>query len=383
MSQRRHFISDQYHFIAEMIILSIGLLLPIHFYYMWVPKWSIFAVIIPLCIAFILLEKNKVDYKSYYLIAPLLMITFYSLLKFPLLLCLPVSLLIIWRYLRIRQLFLIGREASYILLTAMISIIVYIITSDVLAIGYLFLQLFVLVFGFAVSHVAVSGRRKFPIYQSGFYFICFFLIGAFLAFIISTQSYIERVLDNFIYILFSIIGRVLNLFSLLEPSTAENLLEGLEGLPEKPALVETPAMQYIGSIVGIYIAIGLIIAIFGLLVVLKLLKRDASSQEGIGGKSVNSEWETGEYGSYKKFMRAIKRLRIGKKHPVRIMIHEFERKAVKNKMGRKQSETLNEWFHRIGLQVNVEVYQKVRYGNIGVSEKDVEDLKSGLKKIEW
>ncbi|WP_042148891.1 hypothetical protein [Paucisalibacillus sp. EB02] len=382
MNQRRHFISDQYHFISEMIILSIIMLLPIHFYYMWIPKWGVLAVTIPLCVIFTLMEKQSLNYKSYYLIVPVLFIPF-LILQFPLLICLPIAVLIIWRYLRIRQLFLNGREASYILLTTMISIIVYIVTGELSAIGYLFLQLFLLVFGFMFSHVAVLERakRKMSFFQSGGYFVAFLLIGAAVAFWISTQPYMERAFDKFIYFIFSIVGKVLYLFNFLEPKYFENLREGMDSLPEKQGLAEIPGMDYIGSVFGVYIAIGIMIIIVGLIVVLKILKRDASPPEDIGGKTVNLGIVTKVYDSSEMFIKSFKRWRIGKKHPVRIMVHKFERKAFKNKIGRRQSETLDEWFKRIDLQINVEIYQKVRYGNMDVSGQEVNELKNGLEKM--
>ncbi|MFS0672076.1 hypothetical protein [Ornithinibacillus sp. 179-J 7C1 HS] len=38
MNRKQQFISDQYHFIGEMLILSIIMLVPNYFYYQWISK---------------------------------------------------------------------------------------------------------------------------------------------------------------------------------------------------------------------------------------------------------------------------------------------------------------------------------------------------------
>lgn len=62
MKQRRQFISDQYHFIAEVIFISIIVALPIYFYYDWIPMWYTLIPVLPLCGLFTWMEIKEVNY---------------------------------------------------------------------------------------------------------------------------------------------------------------------------------------------------------------------------------------------------------------------------------------------------------------------------------
>lgn len=68
-------------------------------------------------------------------------------------------------------------------------------------------------------------------------------------------------------------------------------------------------------------------------------------------------------------------------HPVRKLMYHFEKEAVKKKMGRKHFETLEDWFTRMGIKINVQTYQEVRYGQANVTDEEVNELKEQLNKI--
>jgi hypothetical protein len=66
-------------------------------------------------------------------------------------------------------------------------------------------------------------------------------------------------------------------------------------------------------------------------------------------------------------------------HPVRKLIYQFEKKTARAGKGRQPSETLEEWFWRIGLPVDGLVYEKVRYGHGTSNEQEVQQLKDELQ----
>src|SRR5699024_11721321 len=65
-------------------------------------------------------------------------------------------------------------------------------------------------------------------------------------------------------------------------------------------------------------------------------------------------------------------------HPVRRLLYQFERKMIGTSYERHSFETIDRWSKRIGLATNLEVYQKVRYGNLEVNNEEVEKFKKEL-----
>lgn len=381
MKERRQFLTDQYHFIAEMMFISIVVLIPIHYYYDWIWGWNTFLPAIPLCLIFYWLEVKGVEYKQYYFIVPFLFMT-YLLLKFTVFVSLILSVLIIWRYLRIRQLLVSGREAFYIFITGVASLLAYLITKETMSIIFFFFQLLIVIFGFMYSHVAVMEKKK----ESWFAFrfslnlLSFLIVGGLIAYWISTQSYLLSAWNKVEYTLLSLVGRVTYLFQFLENFFSEMIGEG----DSEITLIEQPKFEEDGfNLISLfamsYFIIGLIIAIICVFILMKILKRDPSSHEGTGGRGVIG-FLTNNLTTTSNFLKRFKYRRIGVKHPVRKLVHEFERKAIKNKVGRKKSETLREWFTRIGLQVDVNTYQKVRYGKMDVTEQEINQLKMELNR---
>ncbi|PAV27633.1 hypothetical protein CIL05_20950 [Virgibacillus profundi] len=64
------------------------------------------------------------------------------------------------------------------------------------------------------------------------------------------------------------------------------------------------------------------------------------------------------------------------------MVYKFERQAIKNNRGRYSFESIEDWFKRLKHDVNIATYQKVRYGDLEVSEQEIDQLGQQLKEIE-
>lgn len=63
---------------------------------------------------------------------------------------------------------------------------------------------------------------------------------------------------------------------------------------------------------------------------------------------------------------------------------ELERQAARQNKGRHQFETLKDWMKRIPLELDAEVYQKVRYGGQDVTVQEARELEGqvGLR-MSW
>jgi hypothetical protein len=379
MNLNRQYISDLYHFIAENVIISIIMLLPIHFYYNWIPAWSILTFTIPLCVIFTTLEKREIAYPYFYLIV-LVLIPGFLLFGYSLFLSITISIIMVWRYIRIREVMVIGKETSYIILTAVLSLFVYLITEQLYSIIVLFLQLLVNVIGFLYSNLATVHHNRLKwlnlrMLSSLIIFLCF---GGALAFWVSKQDLIIKAWDAIVYFIFLNLGRVLNFISFIEDETINEIeINLVEGMGSPPELISENKL--VATAFGGYFGIGMIISVIGLVTIILIFKGDRLAHDRLEGKPNKLVIESANrFGENRGFL---KKWKIGKKHRVRVLVHQFERKTAKHQLGRKKSETIDEWLKRIGLEVNIHVYQKVRYGEMNVSDQEVENLRLDLERF--
>lgn len=184
-----------------------------------------------------------------------------------------------------------------------------------------------------------------------------------------------------IYFFASIIGRVTYLFQFVTDIGNGTEVEDRETWVAMEPQLEEGSFSIFTLIGLVYIGICIILAIICVFLMIPILTRDDPAHEGTGKRNILRIIKN-ELNIYDKLVKSLKTSRIKNKHPVRKMVHEFERKTMKQKIGRRKSETLNEWFERIGLGVSVNVYQKVRYGNLDVTEREMEMLRLELERVQ-
>lgn len=69
-------------------------------------------------------------------------------------------------------------------------------------------------------------------------------------------------------------------------------------------------------------------------------------------------------------------------HPIRKLVLDLEKEADKNGYGRKSYETIEDWFMRLELKPDeLELYQKVRYGQTKLTNKEHQKLKEVIQKV--
>lgn len=69
-------------------------------------------------------------------------------------------------------------------------------------------------------------------------------------------------------------------------------------------------------------------------------------------------------------------------HPARKAVLHFEEFAKKQGLGRHSSETIEEWLTRIEVNTDIGIYQRVRYGDMEISEEELQQLKDELTEME-
>ncbi|MFZ3579456.1 hypothetical protein [Virgibacillus sp. DJP39] len=69
-------------------------------------------------------------------------------------------------------------------------------------------------------------------------------------------------------------------------------------------------------------------------------------------------------------------------HEVRLKVFKFEQLTAKKGLGRKNSETIEEWFYRIGIDAShLNIYQKIRYGVSDLTVDEINQFSHQLEEI--
>lgn len=391
MIKKQSLVTDTYFFIGESIILLL-LILPavIYFNNAHVSYVAYFFIVICFCGVFYILPRYSISLICLTLL-PFLILPFY-IFGSSILLSFIIAGVFIWRYIHISRETFINREIKYLIITAALVIINYILMQEGFLVLFLALQLINLVLGNTFSHLAASEvHPKDFNYKSIIYFII--LIGIAIGvteYIIGlSKLFVSQLWDKVIYFVFSIIGRVLILFQFvenievkrwLEEEGASNIgklndVENLDSLFEKLA----PGMT-------LFLIIVAIVIIAGLIFLFLIFKRDKEIF-----KVYSSNYQEVQFISKPikdkqvSYFKTLVRTQKSPTNFVRKKIHQFELKAKKLGLSRKPSETLEEWLQRFGITSYFNTYQKVRYGESNVSQREIdtllEDLKHADKKL--
>jgi hypothetical protein len=386
MIEKHQIISDMYHFISDMLLIFILAIPVMHFFYGTVPFFSHLIIILLSCIIFTLVEKVNNNYTTFIFTLPILHLLFWTF-NYPLLLNLVFSVLFVWRYLNIRNDLVTNRGLSYIMLTGFSSVCMYLITKEIAVMIYLILQFIILVFGFILSQIAVVDKQIISKlnYYLGLYYIGLLSLVGFVCYWVISQFYLFQLWDKIVYVIFSFVGRILYIFPFTEEfefKRAQNIA-GM-GTSEEGVEYSNSALTTIASIFGVNVLIGVFISLFGVFMLMMIYRKDYSPLDVANSGKVMNIIST-SYNSLiiKSVLKSkMKNFVVYKRHPIRKLIYDFERKAKKGNYGRKKFETLEDWLPRIGIQEkNLESYQRIRYGNMDVSEREVEDLKRELDMI--
>lgn len=385
-------ISYAYHFLCESLIIFLIALPIMHYHYFWVPYWSYLIVTAFACIVFTLMTRFVSDYIWYLAVAPVLFILFY-VLDYPLVIAIIFPCLLVWRYIDIRKEEIISRENKYILFTLILTALVLLIVRDSIVMLYPFLQFIILITGYIGSNLAVvkkEDRKQFDIKLS-FYFFGILVASAgifYLLFSFFRMSFL-KVWDGILWIItggLNVFSYILS-FITIEKKGWSKQETNSSGQGDNEFFNKLEQFNIIDAMTSYWVvALGILFLAIVLFFIITLSKKRfrgsieelEESVESVSYSSPSDLPKQSDYSKLKGFNNLFKK----SKHPIRKMVYQFERKTANTKKGRKKAETLEEWIERNGWNVDLNSYQKVRYGGKNISDQEVEHLKSQLKEVE-
>jgi hypothetical protein len=389
MQHNHPLIAYAYHFLSEAIIIFLVTLPFFYHRFFFVPYWSYMGIVLGACLIFTSITKYRPTLTLYSMVAPVLFFVFQSF-HYPLIMAIVLPIILVWRYVNIRNQEHIKREAIYILITAILTVLVSSLVHDSRVMIYPFLLFVILCVGYILSHYMYMTKKEKKEISSKL-LLCFtgiLVLGAGTFFLLFDvlRTITVRVWTALIDGTGGLILAISNFLSFItvekrgwpEQKPGEEAYEFVKPL-EDYNVVE----QMSGLIILAIIFISLFVLVILLLLTMKkrikvrltkMEMREVPSLITIDSlKEVYSNQDKRTF--FKRFLRA-------PEHPVRKMVYQFERKAEKCNKGRKSTETLEDWFNRIGMDTNISVYQRVRYGDAVVSDTDHYELKEQLKKME-
>lgn len=391
MQNRHPIITHAYHFLSEAFILFLLILPFMHYYYNWVPYWTYVLTSLGICLLFSIFSKWFISFGPYITSVPFMIVAFY-MLKFPIVISVILGVTLTWRYINIRIETMISRENSYIRWTLVLATLNVLFINDRELIIYVFLLFMILIIGYISGHLAVIHRDDRKRFDQKFwlYIMGGLAIGTVIVyFSFNTIRFIvAKIWAGFSYVLTLVGGLLVSLLQNIELDfrpdyeDPEQLGEQESPIPEEFQHSDTYLLENITPII-IWIMIALII---GALVwmAIRLYRgrfeahRQVDESDVVSYGNLDESNERGE----NLFQRMIKNYFKTPQHPIRKMVYQFERKAAKANYGRHRYETIENWMERIGLDMDLDTYQKVRYGHMEVSDDDIKDLKKQLENME-
>ncbi|WP_163971593.1 DUF4129 domain-containing protein [Oceanobacillus halotolerans] len=391
MQPKQRIILYAYHYMSEAILLFFVTLPIMYLNYNWIPYWGYIGIAILTCIVFSVYTYVTRSYMWYIFTAPLIGICFY-LVGFPLFLTVLFASVLTWRYMNIRNEDDVKRENMYLKLTLFLSIGLMLFIPDIEIIIFVFIQFLILIFGYISGHLSViqkSDRTQMN-YSLGLFIAAMFLVGAVsllytfdIARFVLTKvwqgiTYILGIVTTFIA---NILESIVITFEPMEQDSSQSIIEQGERIFESRETGDTPLIEVIIP----YIIWGIILVIAA--VVLYLIARQWKRKFAVTpGQVQDNHVSYEQLDQVKKekdhfLKRIFRNYKQRPTHPVRKMVYQLEHRLADSPFARKPSETVEEWVKRIGIDSELDVYQKVRYGELEVKDEEVRQLQEVMSKI--
>jgi hypothetical protein len=377
-----------YHFLSETIILFLIVLPFLYHRFMWVPYGSYIVIAIIACVMFSILAKFTVSYLWYILLAPILFLTFY-LLGYPVVLAIIFAGVFVWRYINIRNEEAVSRENNYILITLGLIALNSILIQDTSMMIYPLLLFIIVIFGYILSHLSVvqKNERKELDKKLSAYFIGILAAGAGLLFLLfdGTRLIVVTAFQGILNMIGAVIAGIAHIFDFFEPQELEMMEQELEEEGENPFAEYWNAEDgpSLIEVITPYVLIAVAVLFLTILVYWIWKNRNRKFQKPAENESVSySSAALDPKPSASTLSKWRDTLFKKPDHPVRKLVYQFERTAVRHHMGRKHFETVEDWMKRIGFSADFSIYEKVRYGEEAVSEKEADQLKEQIRQME-
>ncbi|WP_042142909.1 hypothetical protein [Paucisalibacillus sp. EB02] len=386
-------ITQTYHFLAEGIIIYLALL-PFNFYhYGSVSVWFYLAVLVGTGFVYSFISKMSNSYLPYIATIPIVFLLFY-MIGYPLFLSILFSCLFAWRFIAIRGKGILGYESTYLSATLILTILGIFLMRNFDVVIMFIAQIVVVVIGFLFSNLLViekENQRAF--HKTEWVKISGFFMGTILLIYLlsDTLSWIASKFWTGIgggLTLFA--GGIARIFEWLGLSDFfKNGMNQMEPVEETPGFAEGEPVEkhsfepsdgeYFNLMLAISIGAIILLLIY---MIYKGMKSKTYENEDVEAIGYNLKQDKVDNNGGRLFSKVFKRKGLKPNHPIRKIVYDFERKAAKSKLGRMRHESIENWFERIGLEGDIQVYQKVRYGEQRTSVEEEEMLKSMIKLFE-
>ncbi|WP_100012425.1 hypothetical protein [Lentibacillus sediminis] len=379
-----------YYFLSEAIILFLLAIPVFHFFYQWIPYWSYLAIVGAAGLIFSLFTKVTANYSWYFLFIPFLFVLFY-MAGFPMEAGLVFTLLLTWRYIKIRGADDRGTENNYLFYTILLGALMSLLIQDTEIFLLVIAQALLLLTGYYISLFAVMEKQERKKANSAMWLGAAGIFAAasaiFLYFFEEGRYLITIIWQGFAQLLGMVLG---GLFSLL-PFDQLKGLNGTDGTMELEEGAPPPDQDQMAQQVNTlnessppYVAIVIAAILLGIIVFLIIRKfkqtfDQVDKKQDTETPHVDLDKENGKKPSLAG--RLMKNWRKKPDHPVRRSIMELEQQAARQNKGRHPFETLEDWIKRIPLELDSEVYQKVRYGDEDVSDQEVRELEVQVRRV--
>lgn len=395
MDNRRTSVAKTYLWMGEAMIFYL-LLGPIYFLFYPnepLPFWSFLLVVVvsKLLLSFGVKLTTSSIIIIFYVPLTALVTSYFS--PFNLILSILLSSYLAWRFIVHERDPELGNEQA-LLMASLIFLILNVLFFNQTSVYFMAaLQLVVLVFGYLLSHVlSVDAQaNKNSVYSRtttvmglfvGVTFGIFLIYDLFRAAFTGGGALIAQgfaVIVRGILFLFSWtgIGDEWNeRINEIEP--ADMGLEENEIGEEQPAPGVTPDLSdllYWGALF-IIVVIGIVVAVRMRNKKIELSEDTITEERSVTYSTLSTERKSSWSSSIKRLFRS------APNDEARKLFYNFEAFATKTGNGRAPSETIEEWFDRLGVQgADADLYQKVRYGDRPLTEKELEVFKGTIDSL--
>lgn len=391
MRNKHSQLTNAYCFMSEAIILFLLCLPFLHAIYDFKPYWSYLGMVGFMCALFTLYTRTN-HQAIYILTAPIFMVIAWWI-GLPIFFCIVIPILLTWRYILLREGKVEYTEVNYIVSTVMLTVVLVFWIKDIEIVLYAAFLFLIIIIGYLLSHLLVIEKEDQKQFQTRTWLYLLGISSAVGIIIYFLFDILRGLMAQVWFILQSIFLFVIREVSrLILPFLDFEISPGEQ--PELEGEVDGDYNDLIGNlepsqlpnflpyiIWGVLIILG-IIAIF---IVMRLMKRKFTPEETeeISSESVTYEQLTGKTKEERKsFSERMRKMFRGSMHPARKAVLHFERFAKKQGLGRQSSETIEEWLKRIEVNTDIGIYQRVRYGDMEISEEELQQLKDELTEME-
>lgn len=379
-----------YHFMGEMLILFL-ILYPLFYYNLEaIPFYAYLGILLLALICFLFLTKLTDTMALFMLMAPVIFII-NVWLKFGLFISMMIALVFVWRFIVLYREVYLEYEMNLFQITLVLALIEVILFKDNLFIIILLMQLFLLTFGFFSANYRQVEKQIHSNMKAFIVKVILVFSGLLLVFWSVGSIVLRFFWDSILMPLWQLattifISIFVGIMYLLEkiplPEPQDQNMEADEtfenGNMTNHNLEGTSTAEYNETYAYIIIASLALIALIWIFI--KYRKSSFKKKEKETTSNLTTSTDTIDSVPKASLGTRLKaRFFNQPKHPVRKLIYRFEHDTAKLKEERRSDETIQEWFTRIGAQIDYHVYEQVRYGEMDVTQADKKELEKALK----